>query len=151
MVHALGKASSLLKPDGVLIDIHPTLELATLEVRIGGDTHGAGVVTEADGGEEYKDADAALAFTVRQGLLRIEREAIFTFVTHADSLATLREHLADAWQDAVIDDVSARAIETLMTATAADKELLLRERVRMTRFRVLPTRDSCEPPAWPAP
>ena len=47
MVHALEKIQQLLKPDGLLIDIHPTTEPAALAVRLREQIIPAGWVDEA--------------------------------------------------------------------------------------------------------
>jgi hypothetical protein len=134
MVHALEKTAGLLVPGGVLIDIHPTTELARVEVRGGGRTVPAGVINETDGGIEYRQADAAVADVLGRGLFRCQRTTAFAFVTYAGSLAELRDHLADAWTDAVIDDTSARLIEDLLAQAGEGGEVLVRERVGMSRL-----------------
>ncbi len=135
MVHALEKATRLLADDGVLIDIHPTSEPAHLEVRVAGAVEPAGVVMEASGGVEYHQADAAIAKAVRRGMLRRDGSDLFTFLTHAASLEELRDHLADAWTDAIIEDASAMRVEQLLREAGAGGEVMLRERVRISRLR----------------
>ncbi len=134
MVHALERTAALLVTGGLLVDIHPTSEPARLEVRASGRTMPAGVITEEDGGIEYRQADAAIAEVTGRGLFRCERTTTFTFVTYAGSLSELRDHLADVWTDAVIDDASARTIEDLLAQAGEAGEVLLRERVGMSRL-----------------
>ncbi len=134
MVHALEKAARLLTDEGILIDIHPTTELARLEVRAGERFTPAGVITEADGGIEYRQADAAILEVVRRGLLREDASDVFTFITYAASLDELRHHLADAWTDAIIDDASARRIEKLLARAGQGGEVVMRERIGIRRL-----------------
>ncbi len=134
MVHALEKAAGLLRDDGVLVDIHPTSELGRLEVRRGDRVTPAGVITEADGGEEYRQADAAVAEVVRRGLFRVEARDVFTFLTYASSLAELRDHLADVWTDAVIDRTSVQLIEDALREAGESGEVVVRERVGISRL-----------------
>jgi hypothetical protein len=138
MVHALDKIRGLLKPDGVLIDIHPTSEMAAIEVRVGERTTAAGWVRETDDYSEYEDADRAVAKAVADGLFRVERQAVFEFVWHADSLAELRDYLSEGWEDASIDELTAGQIEALMSAPERDKEIIVRETIHIARLRPLP-------------
>ncbi len=66
MVHALETIHGLLKPDGILLDIHPTNEPATIAVRLRERLIPAGWVQESDDYVEYEWADEALQRVVRQ-------------------------------------------------------------------------------------
>ena len=135
MVHALEKVHRLIKPDGKLIDIHPTPEPASIEVRLGERIIPAGWLQETDDYVEYELADTALTNVVNTGLFTLERQGAFTFVSYADTLAELREYLADEWQDAIIDDLTAMRAEELLGTFERDKELILRESIRIARYR----------------
>ena len=138
MVHALEKIHRLLKPDGILIDIHPPPEPSSIDVRVDDRTHAAGWLHETDDYGDYEAADEALAAIVARGLFVIERRGIFSFLTYADTLAELRTYLTEEWEDARIDDVTAARIEELMTAPDRDKEIILREPVRIARLAPIP-------------
>jgi len=142
MVHALEKIHRLLKPDGRLIDIHPTSEPASIEVRLGARTTPAGWLQETDDYIEYEQADEALQRIVHGGWFSLEREGVFEFVTHADSLADLREFLAEEWQDAIVDELTAGRVDELLSTSDRDKEVILRESVRIARFRRRPHQES---------
>ena len=138
MVHALEKIHRLLKPGGILIDIHPPPEPSSIDVRVDDRTHAAGWLHETDDYGDYEAADEALAAIVARGLFVIERRGIFSFLTYADTLAELRTYLTEEWEDARIDDVTAARIEELMTAPDRDKEIILREPVRIARLAPTP-------------
>jgi len=135
MVHALEKIQRLLKPDGILIDIHPPPEPSSIEVRIRGEAIPAGWLHESDDYAEYEDADDALARVVRSGLFVVERGGAFDLVTHADTLAELRAYVAEEWEEARIDDITAMRAEDLLSTPERDKEVILRESVRIARLR----------------
>ncbi len=135
MVHALEKIHRLIEPDGCLLDIHPSGQEASLEVRLGAQTTLAGWLRETDDYVEYGWADDALKQIVAGGLFAVERAGSFEFVTHADSLIELREFLTEGWEDASIDDITAGRIEEMMSTPERDKEVILRETIRMTRLR----------------
>ncbi len=135
MVHALDKAHRVIRPGGALLDIHPLPDEPLLEVRVDEVRHAAGVIHETDDGIEYRQAEAALADAIREGLFRVEIDEQLEFRRYADSLADLQQYFAEAWKDAFIDPPVARRIETLLATPRAGTELIVREQIRMTRYR----------------
>lgn len=135
MVHALQKIHDLLKPGGVLLDIHPTNEPAALAVRLREQIIPAGWVNESDDYVEYEWADEALRRAVDDGQFELERLGTFEFVWHADSMAELRDYLAEEWKDAMIDDVTAMRIEQLLKLPVRDREILVSEAICIARYR----------------
>lgn len=135
MVHALEIIHDLLYPNGALVDIHPSAEPPSLQVRVASEIHDAGWLREADDYIEYEQADRALAQVIERGLFVLERRARFSFTTHAPSLRDLQQHLDDKWQDAIIEETTARSIEDLLRTRERDKEILLRESVHIARLR----------------
>ena len=137
MVHALEKISQLLKPDGILLDIHPTNEPAAIAVRLREQPVLAGWVNESDDYVEYEWADEAINTVVNSGLFEQEQSGTFEFVWHADSMKDLRACLAEEWKDAIIDDVTAMRVEELLQSHVRDKEILLSEAIGIARYRRL--------------
>lgn len=135
MVHALEKIYTLLKPDGVLIDIHPTPEPAAVVVRVADRWLPAGWIDEVSDYVEYEWADAALQAATETGLFELEHRGAFEFVWHADSVADLLAYLADEWEDARIDPVTTARIEDMLRTPEADKEILVKEAIRIARFK----------------
>ena len=136
MVHALEKIYQLLEPDGRLIDIHPTGDPPPIGVRIGQQTVVVGRMKETDDFIEYAQASEALAQAIQRGLFAVERAGTFEFVTHADSVSEWREYLAKEWKDAILDAVVAAKAEELLSVPEPDRELILREQIRIARLRV---------------
>lgn len=135
MVHALEKVHGLLRPAGMLIDIHPSAEPPAIQVRIGSKIYEAGWLRETDDYLEYEEADRALAQAIDRGLYALERQAQFSFTTHAPTLRDLQQHLEEEWQDAFIEDTTVFSIEDLLRVRERDKEVLLRESVLIHRLR----------------
>jgi hypothetical protein len=135
MVHALEKIRQLLKPDGILLDIHLTNEPAAMAVRLREQLIPAGWLDESDDYVEYEWADEALQQVVNDHRFVLERVGVFEFVWHADSLNDLRAYLAAEWKDAIIDDVTAMRIEELLKLPVRDKEILVSEAIRIARYR----------------
>ena len=135
MVHALETIHARLKPGGILLDIHPTNEPATIDVRLREQIIPAGWISESDDYVEYEWADEAANAAVNGGLFTQERCGTFKFIWHADSMNELRAYLAEEWKDAIIDDVTAMRIEELLKLPVHDKEILVSEAIRITRYR----------------
>jgi hypothetical protein len=135
MVHALETIYQLLKPGGILLDIHPTDEPAAIAVRLREQIVPAGWLNERDDYVEYQWADEAINTAVNNGLFVQEQCGTFEFVWHADSMKDLQAHLAEEWQDASIDELTAMRIEDLFKLPVRDKEILVSEAIRIARYR----------------
>jgi hypothetical protein len=140
MVHALEKTCDLLKPDGILLDIHPTNEMAAIAVRLQEQLIPAGWLHESDEYVEYEWADEALQRSIDDRRFALERVGTFEFVWHADTLNDLRAYLAEEWKDAIIDDMTAMRIEELLKLPVYDKEILVSEAIRIARYRCVGAR-----------
>jgi hypothetical protein len=134
MVHALEQVHFLLKPDGLLIDIHPTPEPPPIEVRLGRDVYTVGWVREVDDYCEYVAADEALETAVSRHLYTWQKQGTFAFTTYADTILNLRDHLAKTWTDAIIDEDVIRRTQDLMQTPEPDKEVILREVIKIARL-----------------
>lgn len=134
MVHALEQVHFLLAADGILIDIHPQAEPPPIEVRLSKDVQTVGWVREVDDYCEYVAADEALATAVSRNMYTWQKQGTFAFTTYADTILDLRDHLAETWTDAIIDnDVIRRALD-LMQTPESDKEVILREVIKIARL-----------------
>jgi hypothetical protein len=135
MVHALEIIHNLLEPGGFLLDVHPSSDPPPIEVRLGNRYFLAGWLKETDDYVEYIQADQALEAVVQRGLFTLVKKGTFTFNTYAGSMAELHSYLAETWQDAVVDDQVARRVQELWQSPEADKELVLRELVQISRLQ----------------
>ena len=135
MVHALEITRGLLKRDGLLIDIHPNGEPPPIEVHVDGEVLLAGYLEEKSDFVEYFEADGALADVTARGLFELEREGLFMFMTHAPTIKALVDHLKAEWSDAVLPEKSIEQAMALVGEPGKDREIILRESVRISRYR----------------
>lgn len=135
MVHALEITHSLLQTDGLLIDIHPSGEPPLIEAHVGGEVLLAGHLEETNDFVEYFEAGDALTDVTGCGLFALEREGLFTFMLHAPSIMALADHLEAEWSDAVLREETIERAAALMGEPGEGKEIVLRESVRIARFR----------------
>ena|SRR5215472_15121267 len=96
MVDALRRASRWVRPQGSILDIHPTNAVPPIE--IGG--RAVGHVETPDGPARHAAADAALRATIDAGLFVETASGAFDFYTWGDTFEELREHIEEHWNDA---------------------------------------------------
>ena len=137
MVHALEITHSLLKPGGLLIDIHPNGKHPRVEVHRDGAVRLAGLVDDLDDFEDYFNADQALAEVNSRGLFLLEQEAFFSFGYHADTMTEMTDHIAAEWSSAVLSPETTARAEQLLGEPEEGKEIDIREPIRITCFRAL--------------
>ena len=146
MVHALEEVHRLLKPVGVLIDIHPVAEASPIEIHQGGRVDLAGDLSVRQWCTDYQQADIALTEIKQRGLFALERERVFDSLTHYGSAtemrASLKEAIAKFAREAQsaneampqVEALATRA-EELMQAAASGAELIVRERTHISRLK----------------
>lgn len=143
MVHALEEIHRLVKRDGRLIDIHPVPDASLVKVLRRGSVLFSEPVPDHDE-EDYRHADAAIAQVVRRGLFAVEHRAEFDFLTHASSIAELREYLeeSNAYEETVKDKGRAareaelaRRVEEIMRAAGRRTKVVHHERTQIARLR----------------
>ena len=137
MVHALKQIHGLLRENGRLIDIHPNGEPPPIHVRLDEAQHLVGWVQETTDYVKYGQADEALSEAVQRGWFRVEQRQLVTFATYATNLAALREHLQQNWRDAWIEDLVVMQIESLLNSLTNDKEIIVQEKIWMSRLQPL--------------
>jgi hypothetical protein len=135
MVHALEITRGLLKKDGLLIDIHPSGEPPLIEAHVGGEVRIAGHLEETDDFVEYFEADEALLDVAGRGLFKLERKGLFAFKVHAVTIGALAKYLDTEWSDAVLREEIVERASELMGDPGEDRKIVLREIVRIARFR----------------
>ena len=105
MVHALHRAHRMVKPAGLVVEIHPTPETAVILV----DDARAGWVDSAGGSARHQAAEDALALALRDGLYRRDDATEFDFDTYGDSIEELRDFNIFALAVGIIGQILNRA------------------------------------------
>lgn len=146
MVHALEQSHRLLKPAGLLVDIHPLPDPPLLAVQRQGKRLFSEVCPSL-GAEAYRLADRAIDQAVEGRLFAREQSTIIDFRTYAPSAAALDDHLtmisafdqdpADPAAERLWAELFARADKAAGAATSG-VEVILLEKARMTSLRPLP-------------
>ncbi|NIS82919.1 MAG: hypothetical protein GTO14_22580 [Anaerolineales bacterium] len=143
MVHALEEIRRLLKPGGMLIDIHPVPEGYFIKA-LQGDRILFAERKRETCCEDVLYAEDALAEVVERDLFAVERRAEFDFLTYASSVCELRDYWeelnafeADTKDEAVIarEEELYAQVEEIMQAAGAGVEVAIHERVRIARLR----------------
>jgi hypothetical protein len=144
MVHALQQVHRLLKPNGRLLEIHPTTG-ALIEIHRGGIITFSEPVPAYDI-EDIHHAERALAQVIQGGLFGVERVSEFDFRTYGSSVTELWELIAEAsaFDNSPLDEEVAaqgqelsRRVEGLMRRLGDRAEVAYYEKARMTRLAPL--------------
>jgi hypothetical protein len=137
MVHALRHALSLVAPDGLIVDLHPTTDPAHLEI-FDGETL-TRIAARIDSGRadgpsrRHAAADAAIAWCVEHRILRREASEEFSFWTEADSSAELRDYISMKWKQLHFGENDFRRAEAAL-AGGAGRTLVVTERVTASKL-----------------
>ena len=124
-----------MRPDGILVDLHPTS--ATSAIEVGEEL--AGYVDADDARERHAAADAAIAAVLERGLFVVEQVIAFTFYTYGDTIEELREYIEENWRDArIAEETVSRTRDLLQRMPGARPRS--RERVVVTTLRRAPVR-----------
>jgi hypothetical protein len=137
MVDALDRIHGLLDPDGRLVDLHPTVERAHLELESSdGTTLHPGDLISEDARDRHERADRAVARVIADGLFTMEAVVEVSFRRYADSIDELRGYVAARSTGARFDDRTVKAVHDTHRPGAA---LWLREQLRVTKLRPVST------------
>ena len=132
MVHALRRATDLVTPRGLLIDLHPTPDIAHLAIVFpDGTAETIGIVHSDTAVERHTNADAAVAAALTEGFVWRERADIFLFSRYCDSLDELVAYVETKWT-AWFDTV---ALDKAGNQLRPGCQLRLSERVSISALR----------------
>jgi SAM-dependent methyltransferase len=96
MVHALQEIRRLLKPNGILIDIHPVPEAPLYEVHAEGGVRFAAAAPGYDCDEDVVQADKAVARSLKRRVFVLEDRREFDFLTYGSTVQELLDFLDEA-------------------------------------------------------
>ncbi len=145
MVHALEEIHRLLKPGGVLIDIHPVPEGYYIKA-LQGDKILFAERKRQTCDEDVVHAEDALTEIVERDLFAVDQRAEFDFLTYASSVRELRDYWEElnAFEDEPKDEaLIAREkdlytqVEKIIQVYGPGVEAAIHERVRIARLRPL--------------
>jgi len=143
MVHALEIVHRLLRPNGILIDIHPVAEDSTIEIHMNGSIDLVGRLKVHQWCVDFEQADQALTEVIQRGIFAVEEKGIFDTLTYYNSAiemgVSLKESILkytrvdEPLQEEVqhVEALVSRADE-MMTKEA---ELILREKDHIGRLK----------------
>jgi len=135
VVHALRQIHRSLRPDGLLLDVHPQPVNPRVEVRQGGLVHDLGEIDAHEDNREVEDARIQLEVLVREGLFSQEATDFFDWCEHHDSVAGWQERLASEEWGLVAPPEMIETAQRLLSSGGG--ELVIKLQVRATRLRRL--------------
>lgn len=133
-MHVLQHIHRWLRPDGVLLDLHPEPEQPVVEAIVGTDHSYLGRIDTTSLVGNIHRARETLRSIVREGWFAVERSAVFDFVSHFPSVDDWLRHREERRSTSIVDPaIVARARELLSESTSG--ELRVSERLLATRLR----------------
>jgi hypothetical protein len=150
MVHALEEIHRLLRPAGILIEIHPAVAPSPfVEVRSNGGLSFSEEDPVFDYVEDLRHAEAAVASVVDRSVYDLQGRRRFELRTHATSVREMREHWACVGaydpaepEEGLVrrrDDMYARAAASLDSAPGVT-DLIYVEPAQISRLVARPDR-----------
>ncbi|MFN2487228.1 MAG: hypothetical protein ABR609_11595 [Acidimicrobiia bacterium] len=142
-MHALRRIHRSLRPEGVLLDLHPQPEHAGVEVWQGGRVERLGHVGQEEDIRDIVEARARLDLVEGDHWYVTERRKFFDLLSHFPSAEDWLEYQArEGYTAAVSDELLASANRLLATG---DGEFVVREPIRASLLKRLPSPGSDDP------
>ena len=135
MVHALKQTQRILRPNGLLINVHDLPTPQVVEVHAKNVFHKVGWIVDREDMDNTRSALKALAQVVNEGDLFLEDERDFAFNIYADNLPEMQAYLAEWWSSAVIAENIIARIKVLLKYESQPAKIVLALRARMTKLR----------------
>src|SRR4030042_676188 len=104
MVHALELSYGLLKPDGLLVDVHNLPVPAVIEVCTDAQVIKAGWLLDNTDFESERLAFGALIGETASGIFALEDVRDFAFEIYADDIDEFRSWLSEWWESAFLPE-----------------------------------------------
>lgn len=130
MVDALRHAHRMVRPTGCVLDLHPSVIPASVEV--GGLS--VGRLESGEAAFRHASADRALSVAVQEQMFTIDREATFSFSTWGDTIEELRDYVDETFKDSHITDQTLQRARMALIATPGVRPRLV-EKIRITLLR----------------
>lgn len=136
MVHALQSTRKLLKPRGILVNIHDLPAPCLVEVRTTHSSHKVGWLVDRQGFANVRAAFDALAQVVSERIYTLEDERQFAYRVYLDGLAELETWLAEWWSSAVLSDGITSQIREHEKGAGGAVTIMLDVQARVTQLSV---------------
>lgn len=130
MVDALTQITKLLKPDGLLIDIHPQDIILPIYVQIGAATTEIGAIDVESKFAKYRRADEAINIVVQNETYSLRHKTVVDFLIYFDTVAECRQYLEEEWSDAKLSESNWAHMKFLMSQGNAFKQIFYSEGVK---------------------
>jgi hypothetical protein len=137
MVHALQVVHKILRPQGVLINVHDIPIPHLIEVHSSGGITRVGWITDKTDFESERSAYQALTQEVANGNFMLENEINYNLNISLDDLNELQTWLAETWGSAVLPEKTSQRIEMEMRNAGKQARIVIIIPARMTKLRAI--------------
>lgn len=139
-MHVLRQIHKALRPDGVLVDVHPQPEHPRVEVVRAEGSVRVGTIDWTEDNREIRAARRRLSAVQRQGLFRLERRRMFDLRAYHDSVDAWLEYRRERGATSPIASGTVGAARRELRSGSG--RLVVIERVRASALRSLGGRDT---------
>ncbi|MGQ0849835.1 MAG: hypothetical protein ACT4OP_12125 [Actinomycetota bacterium] len=137
MVHALKRSHRSLRPEGVLLDLHPQPEHPGVEVWQGGRVERLGHLEQEEDVADILEARHLMDQVEDDSWYRTERRRLFDLLSHFPSAEDWLEYQAQEGYTSVVPEELLASADRLLATE--DGEFVVREPIRASLLRRLPS------------
>lgn len=137
MVHALQLAHKLLRPGGLLINVHDLPVPHLIELAATDAVHKAGWISDKDDYDATRASLNTIVQVAADGLFVLEDERNFIYTIYADNLDELRAFLAEWWESALLPERTVQRLDAFAAETSDPTRIAIRLQARMTKLRAV--------------
>ncbi len=134
MVHALEIVHRLLKPGGIILNVHDLAESSPMDVRGDGRTVHVGELGDDSDYALLHYADDALDRVVKTGLFSMGVRVTFAYETHMDSLETFNDWYAGTWASTTFSEADHARLDAAVNTVRGEMMIIIHRIARMTRL-----------------
>jgi len=137
MVHALQDVHKILRPDGVVVNIHDHPIPNLIEVHTPLTVAKIGWLTDKTDFVSERSAFSALVQVVADGQYVLEDECDFDYNIHAGDQDELKQYLSDCWESAILPERTSQRIAAAIREADEQPDLVIIVPTRMTKLRAV--------------
>ena len=137
MVHALERASDLVRRGGVLIVVHDSLIPPSIEIHQGNNHSVAGRLYDDEGFPLIREADRAVVRLIESGRAALASHRAFPYHTQIDSYGDFCEWLDEQWETSYLTAHIDQRIKSRFLAGGTETSVFIYRQARIQSLKIL--------------
>lgn len=137
MVHALERASELVRRGGVLIVVHDSPLPPSIEIHQGSDHSMAGWLSDREGFPFIREADSAVESLIESGQAALMNHRVFPYHTQIDTYEDFCQWLDKQWETSYLPAHIDKRIQDNFLAGGTGTSVLIYRQARIQSLKIL--------------